>query len=354
MKTERLPCAFVTRPDDMPVLRAGEASASESPTLEGPTPAPAGQLFDQASRRVLRFLREHVPLALWAVTRVENGRQTYLAVEGDGYGLREGDFQQWAATLCVQMAAGKAPAVAPDVQQDPLYRSAAVNRTLAIGAYAGASIIDADGSLFGVICGLDPQVKTDHFRDHEPLLTLLSDLLTAAIVADRAAQQLERSAIEAQLRADVDGLTGVYNRGAWERLLDAEEASFAHLNDPTSVVVVDLNDLKRTNDLFGHDAGDRLLVRAAQAMSSAVRSKDPFARIGGDEFVLLLRQCPEPAATARARVIRRALADAGVAAAVGVATAQPGQGLRAALAEADRAMYAQKRSASARLGPPTT
>jgi hypothetical protein len=58
-------------------------------------------LFVQAGRDVLRYLHEHVPMGFWAVTRVENGRQTYLLVEDDAYGLQPGGFHAWNASFCI-------------------------------------------------------------------------------------------------------------------------------------------------------------------------------------------------------------------------------------------------------------
>lgn len=300
--------------------------------------------FAEASRDVLAYLREHVPMAFWAVTRVENGRQTYLYVEDDTYGLRPGGFHEWSESFCIHMAAGSAPRVAPDAQQVPEYAAAGVNDAIDIGAYAGAEIHDTDGGLFGALCGLDPQVQDDELARVGPLLVLLSRLLTHALAADRHRQQSTARALEAELAADTDALTGVYSRRAWERLIVDESDRFERVADPTAVVVIDLDGLKKTNDEAGHAAGDALLVAGAAAIRAAVRGNDPVARLGGDEFGVLLRQCTTEAATGRTATIREALRARGVAASVGVAAAVPGQGLRAAVEAADREMYAAKRS----------
>ena len=307
--------------------------------------------FAQASRDVLTYLREHVPMAFWAVTRVENGPQTYLYVEDDTYGLRRGGFHEWSESFCIHMASGSAPRVAPDAQQVPAYAAAGVNDAIDIGAYAGAEILDANGGLFGAICGLDPQVQGDELRQVGPLLVLLSRLLTHALAADRHRQESTARALEAELAADTDSLTGVYSRRAWERLVADEAERFDRIADPTAVVVIDLDGLKRTNDEAGHAAGDELLIAGASAIRAAVRGNDPVARLGGDEFGVLLRQCTVDAATGRAARIGDALQARGVPASVGVATAVPGQGLRAAVQAADRDMYAAKRARRAVASP---
>ncbi len=82
-----------------------------------------------------------------------------------------------------------------------------------------------------------------------------------------------------------DQLTGLYNRRYWEEALtriDNDE------NYPLSVVLVDVNGLKMINDAFGHVIGDKVLQRTAEVMLSECRTKDIIARIGGDEFVIMM------------------------------------------------------------------
>lgn len=303
----------------------------------------AEPLFAAASREVLSYLHEHVPMGMWGVSRVENGRQTYLTVQ-DSSGRRvPGSWQQWESSFCVHMATGRAPAVAPDVQADPLYAATAATKDVVIGAYAGAVISDVDGSLFGVICGTDPDEQGPGFATVEPLLVLLSRLLTTALVADRQANALTRMALQARLSADIDQLSGVYSRGAWVRLLEEESTFFSQLADPAAIVVIDLDGLKKINDEQGHAAGDELIRRAAAAISHAVHGSDSVARLGGDEFGVLLRDCTAVAAVGRVEAIRRSLLEAGVPASMGVASAGPAGGLVGAQRDADSAMYEQKR-----------
>lgn len=82
-----------------------------------------------------------------------------------------------------------------------------------------------------------------------------------------------------------DHLTGLYNRRYYERkLMDLDKKE----NLPLSIIMFDVNGLKLVNDSFGHDLGDELLIKAAETIKKACREDDIIARIGGDEFVLLL------------------------------------------------------------------
>ncbi len=83
-----------------------------------------------------------------------------------------------------------------------------------------------------------------------------------------------------------DDLTGVSNRRAFEAALDAVVAG-NRAGDATGVLLVDLDDFKCANTMFGHTGGDRVLVAAAHALRDAARGNDMVARLGGDEFAIL-------------------------------------------------------------------
>lgn len=141
-----------------------------------------------------------------------------------------------------------------------------------------------------------------------------------------------------QALAHTDALTGLPNRRAWdERLaaLTAEELARA------SLALVDLDRFKDVNDRAGHLAGDAALQDAARALRQAVRARDLLARIGGDEFGVLLLNCAAADAGAAAERIRRAVSGTGkLTASAGVASAR---GTAAELlAAADVALLAAK------------
>ena len=88
-----------------------------------------------------------------------------------------------------------------------------------------------------------------------------------------AAERAEQARLAAQLAADVDTMTSLYSRRAWDELLAEAHARFEHLGDPTAVVVIDLDGLMATNDTLGHAAG----VAAAEpggGLAAAVRAAD--------------------------------------------------------------------------------
>ncbi|MBA4364627.1 MAG: hypothetical protein C0398_01295 [Coprothermobacter sp.] len=99
-------------------------------------------------------------------------------------------------------------------------------------------------------------------------------------------EQVEKAALASSWLAEHDSLTGLSNRRFLERILD-ENIRLATLEDNSiAVFFVDLDDFKRVNDAYGHDAGDRVLVAVAERLLSVFRDGDYVARVGGDEFVV--------------------------------------------------------------------
>lgn len=138
-----------------------------------------------------------------------------------------------------------------------------------------------------------------------------------------------------------DPLTGLLNRagfgGAAERLL----ALAAREELPVSVALIDLDGFKQVNDRNGHAAGDELLVELGHAWAEELRGSEVLARMGGDEFALLLVASGDGAAD----VLRRLRAASPLGWSVGMVEWRPGESLEGAMARADEQLYRAKRRA---------
>jgi len=149
------------------------------------------------------------------------------------------------------------------------------------------------------------------------------------LAAHRRREQDAGNLLTAHLQAETDALTGLYNRRAWQRVLDQEEARFQRFADPTVAVVLDLglDRLKTVNDTEGHDAGDRNICAAADALLDAVRDTDIAARLGGDELGVLMTGCTVEQANQTVGRIYESFESAGVAGSVGLGPDHGDEGL---------------------------
>ena len=155
--------------------------------------------FDEASAAVVDYLKSVLPLGFWAVTRYDGVRQLSLEVRGDAYGLGPGGSHLWTDSMCIDMVTGRAPSIAPDAMAVPDYAAAGIAAQIDIGAYIGIPIVQANGELFGTLCGLDPAAQSDQLMLHAPWLEILGMLLSVILDAD-----LERTR-QARTRASRDG-----------------------------------------------------------------------------------------------------------------------------------------------------
>jgi two-component system, cell cycle response regulator len=164
--------------------------------------------------------------------------------------------------------------------------------------------------------------------EHGPRGELSSRTLRGAErFASQAALALANAWLQERLeeQAATDALTGLANRRAFDEALAGEVERAGRSGLPLTLVVLDLDHFKRVNDTLGHGAGDAALVAAARAIQGVARGTDLAARIGGEEFALLLPATDrEGGLTAAERVqaaVRSITDPVALTATIGVATA---------------------------------
>jgi len=312
-----------------------------------PAPFIAFNDFAASARGVLALLQERIRMSAWVVTRVQGDQLVVLNSQlpgaGDQIDARAGMSFPFQDTVCHQMVAGLGPTIAPDIDSVPAYRECSVARQLNVKGYIGVPLLKDDGAVFGTLCGVSlsplPETVAKEKALIEMLARLLSTLLGQQMRADEAAREAERSQAEAMR----DALTGLYNRRAMGKLMETEENRCRRYGHPASVLVIDLNGLKATNDRLGHSAGDTFIRLAAGAIQAAARDADVVARVGGDEFAILAVECDAAGGEALAGRVRAKLAEAGIGAGIGVASRDPTRTIFETMDLADERMYADKR-----------
>jgi diguanylate cyclase len=196
------------------------------------------------------------------------------------------------------------------------------------------------------------------------VVTIVSSRAASLSVEDRdtvrriclfAAHQLmqTRRLEEAERTSRLDPLTSLGNRRALDETLAAELARHARYGRTLSLCRVDLDGFKRINDTYGHAAGDRVLARVAEHLTS-IRDADQAFRLGGDEFAIVLPETGNAEAELVARRLARRIREdsfpAEINASWGVAQAS-GVDAAALLADADAKLYARKRGEIPRDAP---
>jgi diguanylate cyclase (GGDEF)-like protein len=212
--------------------------------------------------------------------------------------------------------------------------------------YAGAPLIDRNGYALGTIAVVDTQPRT--FSTAEcALLQDMSTLVIGALESRQRANQLSHLAM-------TDYLTRLANRVQFERTLTSEMAHSRRTGEPFTVFLMDLDGFKVVNDTFGHAAGDEVLCEVANRMTLQIRAEDLLARIGGDEFVLFMRQSDGDSVESLAKRIAEAVAlpislsngkQISVGISIGIAKFTDAiDSLTTLLAQADQALYKVKRN----------
>ncbi len=163
--------------------------------------------------------------------------------------------------------------------------------------------------------------------------------------------ELKRANRRIEELAEIDELTGAFNRRRMMRSLDEESTRVQRSGSPFSVALIDLDFFKRINDRYGHPTGDEVLRTFAITIFANIRATDKFGRYGGEEFLLLMPDTPNDVAARildRLRVITSELDwsafsnGLNVTISAGVATMRPDETSDSILARADAALYVSK------------
>lgn len=204
------------------------------------------------------------------------------------------------------------------------------------------AVLAASGGLIATYQGAQT-VLLANFSGAFLIITLLT--LYFALARRHAVRALRRA-------AETDVLTQVANRRSFLVQYAQVRASLEEAGQPLALLVIDADRFKSINDTAGHEVGDRALVHLAQVMAGQLRETDVLARMGGEEFAVLLPATPLPEAVARAEVIRRAVAESvpelpvpggRLTVSIGAALAEPGDdGFAAHFARADERLFAAK------------
>jgi two-component system cell cycle response regulator len=124
----------------------------------------------------------------------------------------------------------------------------------------------------------------------------------------RAGRRISELEQKLRIKATHDALTGIYNRGAIIDILQKELARHERNSHPMSMIFADLDHFKRTNDTYGHPAGDAVLREVARRVTTVLRPYDSLGRYGGEELLIVLPACNSSGALEVAERVRHVVA----------------------------------------------
>lgn len=177
----------------------------------------------------------------------------------------------------------------------------------------------------------------------------LASLMQEVADLRRELAEMRQKMGELQSLASTDPLLGVLNRRAFVGELNRALAMMQRYGQASSLVFVDLDDLKKINDAHGHAAGDKALAHAAAIIAANIRQTDVFGRLGGDEFAIILTNTPKPQAILKAQslsaIVKATPHPDGLPVGVtcGVVEMSADFTAESALIAADKVMYEEKR-----------
>jgi len=257
---------------DFILSRISETLASEN-SLEG------------LVRKLLETLEIVTEMDSTYLTKIEaeQGKQHILfSRNSKEMNIPEGLSVPWGDTLC-KRAMDEGCLYTNDVASQ--WGDSEAAKALGITTYVSTPVHLDDGTLYGTLCAASADKKELSVRA-EYVLRLFAGLIAQYVQKDSLLEQLREANAALIAHSYTDALTGLPNRRALFKNLDALFSLARHRDRTVIMAFIDLDDFKEINDLHGHETGDLFLLQVSDRLSAGITRDDIIGRLGGDEFLV--------------------------------------------------------------------
>ena len=264
---------------------------------------PIEERFERLTRLARRAL--NVPVA--AITFLNDEKQWFKSVAGWSVTELPNDHSFCPITL----AAGELTVFEDASQDQSVAQHPLVTRGPQFRFYAGLPIMDENSNLCGTFCVFDQKPRQLSRADRQTLEDLAS--LTQREIVGEHMRSVHVSMMSklgtARRESMMDPLTRLWNRRGASVMVKGALDGAREQGSSVGIAILDLDNFKRINDSYGHQTGDEVLRKAALRLIQNVRSNDCVCRLGGDEFLLLMKDTDSESARHTAERVRQSLVD---------------------------------------------
>ena len=246
---------------------------------------PLESRFDRITRTICRLF--YMPIAY--VSLIDKDTQWIKSVQGLDIINSPRNTSICAHTLLVDEYI-----ICEDLSKDDRFKdNPFVTSGLKLRFYAGFTL-KSRGQNVGTLCLVDDKPRKFNQEDIATMRDMVSWAQTEVNLTQLSEVQVQllSELDQAQHEAKIDGLTGLWNQAAIKDVLQRAFQRHLITQQPYSIMMIDIDNFKDINDTHGHPFGDQIIQSIAETLNTSLRPSDAIGRYGGDEFLVILENCP--------------------------------------------------------------